>query len=456
MDFALLLSELPQFYYSCFADFRGRLYSDGDYINYQGGKIGLSLLKFKVGAPIGNAGINRLSLYGASIYGKRLSNADSLNWIAENKDNIMTMFMPFILKAKNIPSFVAFCMEYRDCMSSADPVSFVSNLPIQIDCTCSGLQHMAGLLADFKIAFQTNLTESSDRQDVYTNVAKNLEHSIINMFGRAIPLTRNMIKKIVMTVPYNAKVTTATEYFFTNFHPVPSSTPGRYEFQALENPEIRLSHDELTKLAVLIYKSFYNMYDSIDALVKYFNGFAKLMSDLGINIRWVTPKGLIIVQRYVKFEKVKLEMGFGKRNIWGLKPTSTINNVKQKSALMPNVIHSLDADHLTGVVSSPSFLSVPLFTIHDCFATIPSNVDLLELEVKKEFVQIYASRDFLDRFHNNQLGSISDYDSSVYILSADKRTVKVVSTGVTHNIPTIPVLGDFDINNVLDSKYMVS
>ena len=52
--------------------------------------------------------------------------------------------------------------------------------------------------------------------------------------------------------------------------------------------------------------------------------------------------------------------------------------LKQRSAIIPNVIHSLDASHLMNVINTAFTKGInDLITVHDCFGTHPNNLSLL-------------------------------------------------------------------------------
>jgi len=73
-----------------------------------------------------------------------------------------------------------------------------------------------------------------------------------------------------------------------------------------------------------------------------------------------------------------------------------INNRKQIQAIIPNIIHSLDASHLIKIINSVSrghkdaryrvnYLKY-IIPIHDCFGTLQNQLGLLEEMVKREYI----------------------------------------------------------------------
>jgi DNA-directed RNA polymerase, mitochondrial len=64
--------------------------------------------------------------------------------------------------------------------------------------------------------------------------------------------------------------------------------------------------------------------------------------------------------------------------------TNKLDNKKQVQAIIPNIIHSLDASHLINIINTAINLNFnQILTIHDCFGTHPNNLDKLLNLVKK-------------------------------------------------------------------------
>ena len=127
----------------------------------------------------------------------------------------------------------------------------------------------------------------------------------------------------------------------------------------------------------------------------------------------------------------------------------------QINAIIPNIIHSLDANHLMEVIlNGISNKNINyIMTIHDCFGTHPNDVlKLIEL-LKIEFVKLYANEDFLSKFHNNIKNFLKDNHAIItrkngidYVLMKGSRKERA--------LPVKPELGDFNLYKILDAKYM--
>lgn len=90
------------------------------------------------------------------------------------------------------------------------------------------------------------------------------------------------------------------------------------------------------------------------------------------------------------------------------------NNLKQSRALMPNIIHSLDAASLAVVLNlyfkdkdfNGNSLNKSFFAILDCFVTLCNKVKLLLQYLKSAYCIVYSNESYLIKFDNMFLSSI--------------------------------------------------
>lgn len=126
---------------------------------------------------------------------------------------------------------------------------------------------------------------------------------------------------------------------------------------------------------------------------------------------------------------------------------------KQVQALIPNIIHSLDACHLINVINNINGYIIP---VHDCFGTHPNDMSYLGEIIRVEFIKLYTNPSFLQSLHDKILVDIKSYgfeikqdDSTKYVELNKRKIVKVI-------IPNLPPTGDLDLNLIIKSKYMIS
>jgi hypothetical protein len=72
----------------------------------------------------------------------------------------------------------------------------------------------------------------------------------------------------------------------------------------------------------------------------------------------------------------------------------------------------------------------------------------IEISVKNAFISLYYTEPWLTKFHANNLNLITSY------YKVENNTVSRAGRYVT--IPQRPQLGDFDVREVLKSRYMLS
>ena len=101
---------------------------------------------------------------------------------------------------------------------------------------------------------------------------------------------------------------------------------------------------------------------------------------------------------------------------------------------MPNLIHSLDASNIHLLIKNLN--NIPIFTIHDCFATLPNDMKNLELLVKRAFIEIYFLNDnYLEKMHENIVNQIKSYTLAV----TDSKGIEHINIkGKDYVIPQIP------------------
>lgn len=87
------------------------------------------------------------------------------------------------------------------------------------------------------------------------------------------------------------------------------------------------------------------------------------------------------------------------------------DRVKQRNAIMPNLIHSLDA---SSIALLNEFLSkntdrVDIYTIHDCFAVTANNIDTWIKQLKNVYLYIYTGHEYLINLDTHIKNTIENY-----------------------------------------------
>jgi len=199
-----------------------------------------------------------------------------------------------------------------------NPTTKISN-PILFDASCSGIQHIASLTLEQELAKNVNVyTESSNPsfdypQDFYIyalgKIRDSLSVSEIEKL-RDIKLNRKIIKRSVMTIPYNISLTGIGEHLLEHFEVIWVfkerfiKIPGSASYSG---KELLLNTSEFGNLTKLIYFVLTKELPSLKILSEYFNSMIDIFVRLNLPITWITPAGLKIRYTNVKFTTTKVK-----------------------------------------------------------------------------------------------------------------------------------------------------
>jgi DNA-directed RNA polymerase len=135
---------------------------------------------------------------------------------------------------------------------------------------------------------------------------------------------------------------------------------------------------------------------------------------------------------------------------------SGLNKRKQIIALMPNLIHSLDAASLALLFNKyfkEGGSKNSIYTIHDCFAVSANNVELLIDTLKTVYIQIYSNNKYLESFDNNIRECIKMHYKDL-IFKDDKLYIN----DNVYNFPNINLVTGKDLNiypKIKFSSYLI-
>jgi DNA-directed RNA polymerase, mitochondrial len=399
---------------------------------------------FKEGKILNEIGVEALKIYSANCYGlNKLSYNDRLNWVEYNLNKIINLETDFIFKASEPLLFLATCFELKGYYQ--DKENFISTLPIYLDATCNGLQHLSSMINDANLAKFVNIVKSSKNDipnDVYNKMVENVNiniNSLIETYPefsklKLLNVNRTFIKNGIMTIPYG--VTTRgissqlIKEFFILLNPVKGSKRAfiLQDKNFLKNQDINLTltFKEIFKLAEIIHNVLYNSFPNLTVVVKYLKDINRFLKLLGLSTVWLTPSGMLIEQHYSKIIKEELVT-----NILGKRKSITINKIdkntinlqKQNSGIVPNLVHSLDASNIALLIKKwdTNLKDIDILTIHDCFGCQGNNVQIMLLEIKLAFLSIYGNGKFISSYHK----FILEYVSKSGFEILDNNTVNI-------------------------------
>jgi DNA-dependent RNA polymerase-like protein len=372
-----ILLRYKTFYNPIFSDWRGRIYTNNTILSFQGNELNRSLLYFKNGNILDKKGLEALKIYTANVFGlNKLSNNYKIKWINNNIEKIIELNNDLINDAKEKLLFIACAYELKGYYN--DPDNFISRLPVYLDATASGLQHLSVMTKDLNLAKYVNILKSNEDEipnDIYIEMSKKVSE-IINKICDSNPNSeikkllinnnRDFVKWAIMTTSYGVTIRgikdqlidkifikTNDKYRYivnineqkiekvSNLYKLKEIKFLKEEYRS-EFENFTLKGTEIMFLAKLIHNTLYDTYPSLSLLVKYFNDindFLNLIS-LEIGIIWQTPSGLILEQKYLEtISEVKSRYIKGHRKTYSISKTiSKVNKLKQKRGLMPNLI----------------------------------------------------------------------------------------------------------------------
>lgn len=439
LGLAKVFSDVPEFYLPVRIDFRGRVNCISQYLNYQSTELAKSLLLFSKNEKIMKSdelAIKYFKAYGANCFGNKLDKkswAERCKWIDDNEADIINYTnCNLISKAENKLLFSAFCIEYNKwikALNNNEISYFETHLPIQLDATCNGYQHLSLLIYDYDMAKELNLAESN-WNDIPKDFYGFMITELINFFKKKLSsnkllpedkicyerlvnilIHRSAIKKAVMTIPYNVSVHQMIKYIKEHFIKINEnennySSPYTLEYQYLEDSNVILCEKDIAFIASGLREVLEINFPRLKLLIWYLKSIANICNKLNIVIPWETPSSLQVNQSYKAFgPNVTLRPYSYNKSSFTLKvTTNSLRGNKQLRSLMPNLIHSLDAtvlallaDNLFNNIESKI---VNFYSIHDCFAVTANNIVTLFNSLKSVYTKIYIQDVYLRDFDN--------------------------------------------------------
>ena len=411
MEAAKLFKDKKEFFIPWSFDYRGRAYPIPAFLTPQDTDFGKSLLKFSEESYMTPEAEEWLAFQVATTYGlDKAPIQERLDWVAENDEVISAVALDpigniSIWEAADEPwQFLAACEEYHHCVITCDR-NFTS-LPVATDATCSGLQILAGLCRDATTASLVNVLPGERPADAYAVVA---EHAKPNVPVSIQPyMDRKTVKRVVMTVPYNAK---------------PHSNRG-YIRDALKDKGVEVEKEDLTATVNAVRNAMDEVVPGPMAAMKWIESeVSKAIKRGATELEWVTPSGFVVSQKLNKklFERVRLQL-LGQVDIRvATEDSDQVDLLHHKNATAPNLIHSLDASLLH--LSALRF-EAPISLIHDSVLCRATDMGTLSRIVRETYMHLFAENSYLETWAQ-QIGAETEP----------------------------PIIGDLTPESVIDSTY---
>lgn len=424
-------------------DWRGRLYCvQNCFIHPQSDDTGKALIEFAEGKPLGADGPYWLAVHGSNCYGNdKVSFDERVSWVKENQAAILASAQEpfenrFWCEADEPYMFLAFCFEWLGYVEQGE--YFESHLPVNMDGSCSGLQHFSALLRDEQGAKAVNLIPSEIPSDIYQQVA-DVANGIIDQDVREGityakmwqgKVNRKWTKRNTMTSPYSATLSGFKEQIVDELKKYSTDSGEDYLDDSKEdwNAANYLANVNKTSIGKVVVKA-------VEAM-NWLQEVSKVLGKEELPIMWTTPTGFKVLQKYKKMHSKRIKTLWGGTRV-DLSVTNHTNKIatnKQAAGIAPNYIHSMDASHLVLTVNKCKKLGITNFSmIHDSFGCHACDLPTLNKVIRETFMEMYSTNQ-LQRFYEEVKAQLPNED-------------------IANQIPEPPTMGSLDISLVKQSRY---
>lgn len=411
-----------------FLDSRGRMYYRGK-MNPQGSDRAKSIVQFHEGKELGDRGLYWLKVALANSFGQDSIRFDKrVQWVDDNIEPILEGAVrpqdsDFFRSNTEAPCLaVAYARELHSALQLDNPAKFISHVPVHMDATCSGLQHLSALLRDPEGGWHVNLVDNQReaKSDIYLKVAdvamQLVERDMATSkaqyaeFWVRNGLPRSLTKRPVMTYCYGVTFQGVLRYIDLHLHENASTLVGTlpdYKGRAYCAKVL------LEAIALTVPKAHAYM-QWLQAAVR---------SRKGERITWTTATGFKVVQYIegVQMKRVSIR-SCGLNQMVMYERTGEPNGLKMCNSIVPNLVHSNDAAHWTMVGAEMRKQGAAVVGIHDSFGTHAGDVDLLHKVIREKFISLYQDYDLTANFiSENQIEipapSLGDLDLSLFAKS---------------------------------------
>lgn len=411
INMATRFSKEPEFYFPHMLDFRGRMYPIPSDLSPQGADFHRGVLTFSRGKPIDEDDAQWLAIHLANTFGvDKVSYDDRVNWTTERND----MWKAIAADPTGDRRWIgdddddnwqrlAAIFEWARWLEEGE--GMVSSIPIRVDGTCNGIQHLSAMVLDEKGAASVNLIPSEKPNDIYQDVAdkvtEELFHRMPDRFaalwlelfqGRA---KRDVTKRPVMILPYGG---TKNAYFRYTLEWLKKNDPEGI-ITGLEREDRNAA---ITYLTDILWVSVSGTVTKAVEVMTWLKDCAKAASKKGLPLWWRTPAGFYVRQFYAKMEAERIDTLLdGQRvNLQSMRETKDLDTASQARGIAPNFVHSMDAAALMLCVNIAADRGVESFTsIHDAYGTVCADMWHLEASIRQAFIWTYSEpvlENFLD------------------------------------------------------------
>ena len=424
------------FYHIYTCDFRGRANAACDLLSPQSGDFDRGLIWFAEPVKQTSSGMYWLKVHVANLFDQdKCSFGERIDWVDAHMDMLRKIHddpyehrnLWVSDKTKKNPSFQRLAAVFELFRTDG-----LTQLPVQMDGSCNGVQHWAAITRDPYLANKVNLVASTTPQDLYQYVADIMTERMGEAVGQDTTagqwaerflshwggsVDRSVCKRAVMTDPYGVTFYGIRKYCKTEGH----LNWVDKEQQAGAVMELALFIDGALKGALV----------EANKGKAWLKQIADMASEMGKNLEWTTPCGFKVVHQYYEIlTRRSVAKLFDMKELhFGAPDKETIDGSSVNLAIPPNYIHSLDASHMWSTIKRMREAGIDKYSmIHDSYGCPAPDVSMMREFTREEFHAMHL---------HNPLEAM--------------RVEVGQSLGI--ELPPIPPTGSYNINDVLDAEY---
>lgn len=428
-----------KFYYPHQLDFRGRLYPIPYFLSPQGTDLAKSLLCFDETQTIWQPETEArwLAIHGANQFGNdKVTFDERVAWVHSRKNEIFEVCKDPITndwwtEADEPWQFLAFCFEWG-AMLECGGRGFKTRLPVAMDASNNGIQILSLLGRDEVGGEATNVTQTDEPADLYSFVSDRVNELLLNRAKKGdhiatawlkFGVDRKTTKRPVMVKPYGGTRYSCREY-----------VAEWYSEKCLKDnldPFGNESTIAIGQLAQLVWKAMDECLDRPNAVMKWLQDVARILGHEGKEVRWTSPLGFKIKQKYADAKSMRIRTLLGEKIsfVKWREPLSDIDKIRQANGISPNFVHSLDASVAQSTTNYAKEQGInSLAMVHDSFATHCNKCDALGGIIRRSAAEIFTT-DLLAGFRDE------------------------IKQQTQKELPDLPPYGSLDPHEVLGSDY---
>jgi len=453
------------YYFAWQMCFRGRFYPQFCGMDPQGDKLNKSYLEFHTKRPLGERGFRNLQIHLANCMGYDKLKLDDRHDAVQGRIDEIRAWVDNPLSNtswtdKDTTMTLAAANEWVGALNHVGgPQGYETGLPCSIDGKCNGLQHLSALARDPIGATATCLVPSEDPEDIYTLVWAKCDEFILDTITQAnfdrIPpvLPEKITPGELKLLPAGKAVRRRRQQDFC----AALEWRGKTSRELVKRGAMTWAYG-VTKQGIMsqlitdgflddmegsiavnasfmrdaIYWSVNNVVTSARDVMEWLQTVAGIGFDLGEPIGWTNPAGMYVHQEYLKTSRKSMDTATGRYYYHVTGEERKLLRQKQVNGIAPNFVHAIDSAHMSNVALRLRDEGIyDMHMVHDSYGVHPCHIERLHCIVREEFVKIHR-RNLLQEFKDE------------------------VEETLGVDLPDYPKQGDFDIEQVTNSKYAFS